>query len=430
MLNNSKLLYFLSFMLMITIGCEDEEAEDHDHDHDHAQEIETPTEFVFESRFEEHEGESSVSYSGQVVRNLLVNDIKTQIGTDAGSGDATTLLSMMANDDPNRMILTSTTPASMQTKYHDISTSHLNDRLDAVSSYILPGYEMNAGDAISAWVTDAVTNGKTNADGIRIDQMVQKTLWGAVAYWQGTSKYMSKIPNDDNTMSDDGDPYTAMEHHWDESFGYFGAARDYNTGYNDDNARKTTQNDSNGDGSIDFKSEFNSGWGITAAKRDLVDGVSVDYDFTGTIMNAYLEGRTLIYNQAPLDEILVQRDIILNTWEKVVAAVTIHYVNDVAADMAALYPADSTAGPLSDLSADLNNHWGEMRGYANGLLYNDFKVISDSDLNTVLTTMGTSPVYPIDGENVFYNYHEMLVTTVKSLLQNAYSFSDEHMANW
>ena len=427
MINNSKLLYFLSFLLMLTIGCEDEEVADNDSG---MTTLETPAEFVFESRFEEHAGESSVSYSGQVVRNLLVNDIKTQIGTDAGSGDATTLLSMMANDDPNRMILTLTTPSSMQTKYHDISSNHLNDRLDAVSDYILPGYEMNAGDAISAWVTDAVTNGKTNADGIRLDQMVQKTLWGAVAYWQGTSKYMSKIPNDDNTMSDDGDPYTAMEHHWDESFGYFGAARDYNTGYSDDNARKTTQNDSNGDGSIDFKTEFNSGWGITAAKRDLVDGVSVDYDFTGTIMNAYLEGRTLIYNQAPLDEILVQRDIILNTWEKVVAAVTIHYVNDVAADMAALYPADSNAGPLSDLSADLNNHWGEMRGYANGLLYNDFKVISDSNLNTILTTMGTSPVYPEDGETVFYNYHEMLVTTVKSLLQNAYGFSDEHMANW
>ena len=427
MINNSKLLYFLSFMLMFTIGCEDEEVADNDSE---TTALETPAEFVFESRFEEHAGESSVSYSGQVVRNLLVNDIKTQIGTDAGSGDATTLLSMMANDDPNRMILTLTTPSSMQTKYHDISSSHLNDRLDAVSDYILPGYEMNAGDAISAWVTDAVTNGKTNADGIRLDQMVQKTLWGAVAYWQGTSKYMSKIPNDDNTMSDDGNPYTAMEHHWDESFGYFGAARDYNTGYSDDNARKTTQNDSNGDGSIDFKTEFNSGWGITAAKRDLVDGVSVDYDFTGTIMNAYLEGRTLIYNQAPLDEILVQRDIILNTWEKVVAAVTIHYVNDVAADMAALYPADSNAGPLSDLSADLNNHWGEMRGYANGLLYNDFKVIDSSDLNTILTAMGTSPVYPEDGETVFYNYHEILVTTVKSLLQNAYGFSDEHMANW
>ena len=425
MLNNKKLLYFLSFMLMFSIGCEDEEATDNDPVN---MTMETPSEYAFDSRFTD--GESSVSYSGQVVRNLLVNDIKTQIGTDAGSGDAAVLLSMMANDDANRMILSSTTPSAMQTKYHDISTSHLNDRLDAVSSYVLPGYEMNAGSAISAWVTDAVTNGKTNADGIRIDQMVQKTLWGAVAYWQGTSKYMSKIPNDDNTMSDDGDPYTAMEHHWDESFGYFGAARDYNTGYSDDSARKTSQNDSNGDGSIDFKSEYNSGWAITAAKRDLVDGVSVDYNFTGTIMNAYLEGRTLIYNQAPLDEILVQRDIILNTWEKVVAAVTIHYVNDVAADMAALYPADSTAGPASDLSADLNNHWGEMRGYANGLLYNDFKVISDGDLNTVLTTMGTSPVYPEDGESAFYTYHGMLLTTVKSLLQAAYGFSDEHMENW
>ena len=175
MINNSKLLYFLSFMLMFTIGCEDEEVADNDSE---TTALETPAEFVFESRFEEHAGESSVSYSGQVVRNLLVNDIKTQIGTDAGSGDATTLLSMMANDDPNRMILTSTTPSSMQTKYHDISSSHLNDRLDAVSDYILPGYEMNAGDAISAWITDAVTNGKTNADGIRLDQMVQK-LFGA-----------------------------------------------------------------------------------------------------------------------------------------------------------------------------------------------------------------------------------------------------------
>ena len=73
--------------------------------------------------------------------------------------------------------------------------------------------------------------------GLDLGQMTQKVMWGAIAYWQGTSKYMSKIPNDDNTMSDDGD-YTAMEHHWDESFGYFGAARDYNTGYSDDTEEK------------------------------------------------------------------------------------------------------------------------------------------------------------------------------------------------
>ena len=387
MINNNKLLYILSFGLMLMIGCEDTD------DSNTAEEdtsISTPTEFVFESRFTE--GESSVYYNGQVVRQLLINDIKTQCGTDAGSGDASTLLSMMANDDESRTILTSTSPAPVQSTYRSISSSHLNDRLSAVADYTVVGYNDNAGNLISTWVTDLVNNGKTNAAGLRLDQMIQKTLWGAVSYWQGTSKYMSKIPDDDNSMSDDGDPWTAMEHHWDESFGYFGAARDYNTGYTDDDDRKSDPyHDSNGDGAIDFLSEYNSGWAVTAAKRDLVEA-SVDYDFTKTMMDAYLEGRTLITNQAPLEEILVQRDIILNTWEKVVAAVTIHYINDVNADMMALYPADSTAGPLSELSADYNNHWAEMRAYALGLQYNDFKVISDADLEAVLTAMGTAPV--------------------------------------
>jgi len=406
------------------IGCEDSDPDTVDEDTS----ISTPTTFVFESRF--NAGESSVYYSGQIVRNLLINDIKTQCGTDAGTGDATTLLSMMANDSETRTILTSTSPGPLQSMYRSISSSHLNDRLSAVSSYTLTGYNKNAGDQISEWVTDLVANGKTNSEGLRLDQMIQKTLWGSVSYWQGTSKYMSKIPTDDNAVSDDGDPWTAMEHHWDESFGYFGAARDYNTGYYDDTDRKSDPyNDSNGDGSIDFLSEYNIGWAVTAAKRDVVEA-AVDYDFTKTIMDAYLEGRTLIHNQAPLEEILVQRDIILNTWEKVVAAVTIHYINDVNADMMALYPADSTAGPSSALSADYNNHWAEMRAYAHCLLYNDFKVISDSNLETVLSAMGTKPVYPADGYGTYYGYHGGLVGTAKSILQAAYGFDDEHMANW
>ena len=263
--------------------------------------------------------------------------------------------------------------------------------------------------------------------------MIQKTLWGAVAYWQGTSKYMSKIPDDDNSVSDDGDPYTAMEHHWDESFGYFGAARDYNTGYTDDDDRKSAPyNDSNGDGSIDFKSEFNSGWAVTAAKRDLCSGCDVNHDFTKTIFDAYLEGRTLIYNQAPLDEILVQRDIILNEWEKVVAAVSIHYVNDVAADIAAIITAaDTTAAPMSDATADYENHWGEMRAYAHGLMYNDFKVISDDNLNRILGVMGTAPVYPENGDfTAMQDYHDALVGEVRAIFKASYGFSDANVANW
>ena len=432
MLNNKKLLYFLSFMLMFSIGCEDEEAADNDTD---TMTMETPTEFVFESRFEEHAGESSVSYSGQVVRNLLVNDIKSLIASNVGGGNTATINSMMANDDPNLAIYTGSSLNTVQTKYHDISTSQLNDRLAAVTSYEDPGYGANAQDMITGWVAES-EGYSVRPGGLDLGQMTQKVMWGAIAYWQGTSKYMSKIPNDDNTMSDDGDPYTAMEHHWDESFGYFGAARDYNTGYSDDTDRKTDPyNDSNGDGLIDFKTEYNMGWAVTAAKRDLVDGVSEDYDFTKTIFDAYLEGRTLIYNQAPLDEILVQRDIILNTWEKVVAAVSIHYINDTMADLEALIAAgDANLAwdnlPESGDGYKYNIHWAEMRAYAHGLIYNDFKLISDADIATVFGYMGTAPAYN-DGSDfsAMQTLHDNLALA-KPILQAAYGFSDAHMANW
>ena len=279
------LLFSSSFLIMFT-GCEDSEAVEDDA----AVLIETPTAYTFDSRFVD--GESSVSYSGQVVRNLLMNDIKGLIADNVGGGNTATINSMMANDDANLGIIAAEGMNTVQTKYHDISTSELNDRLAAVASYTDPGYGANAQDMIASWVADSELY-SVKPGGLDLGQMVQKVMWGAIAYWQGTSKYMSKIETDDNTMADDGDPYTAMEHHWDESFGYFGAARDYNTGYSDDSDRKSDPYyDSNGDGSIDFKSEYNMGWSVTAAKRDVVDA-STDYDFTGTIMNAYLRGKNI-----------------------------------------------------------------------------------------------------------------------------------------
>ena len=426
-LNNS-LLFLTSLILFVFVGC----SSDDDNDDDGQTLIDTPTSYSFASRF--NEGESSVSYSGQVVRNLLINDIKIQMGTDAGSGNPATLVSMMANNNANQAILSSAgSMSTVQTKYHDISTSNLNDRLTAVESYTIPGYDANAGTLVNGWVQELAASGKTRGTGLRLDQITQKTLWGAVSYWQGTSKYMSKIPTDDNTMaSGDGAAYTAMEHHWDESLGYFGAALDYNTGYTDDSRKNGPNVDSNSDGSIDFKSEYNVGWAITAAKRDLCSDCDTDLDFTKTIFDAYLEGRTLITNQADLADILVQRDIVMNNWEKVVAAVSIHYVNDVAADIAGLITAaDTSIAPGSDATADYENHWGEMRGYANGLLYNDFKVITDANLERILTVMGTAPVYPSNGDfSAMQSYHDSLVGEVRAIFKASYGFSDANVAGW
>ena len=140
----------------------------------------------------------------------------------------------------------------------------------------------------------------------------------------------------------------------------------------------------------------------------------------------------MITNQADLADILVQRDLVMNTWEKVVAAVSIHYVNDVVADIAGLIGAgDATVAPGSDATADYENHWGEMRGYANGLLYNDFKLISDANLNRILQVMGTAPVYPSDGNfDAMQAYHDSLVGEVRAIFKASYGFSDANLAGW
>ena len=421
---NKKTLALFSFLsLLAYTGCEDND------DDNTVTEIEVPVTFTFQSRFDDL---SSVSYSGQVVRNLLINDIKTQMGTDAGSKNPATLLSMMANDDASRAILSASGKSTVQTKYHDISTSHLNDRLDAVSSIPIPGYDTDAKTLVVGMLNEAAASGKTRATGIRLDQMVQKTMWGAISYWQATSKYMTKIPNDDNSVAVSGKNYTEMEHHWDESFGYFGAALDYNTAYDDGTRKSGPSVDSNSDGKLDFKKEVNMGWAVTAAKRDLCSSCG-NYDYTKTIFDAYLKGRTLIVNQAPLAEIIVQRDIIMETWEKVVAAVTQHYINDVAADIAAIIAVgDATVTPVSDATADYENHWGEMRGYAHGLLYNSLSKVPSANVTRALALMGTAPVYPSNGNfDDMQAYHDVLKgAEMKAIFKQSFGFSDADIANY
>ena len=82
---NNKLLYLLSLVLMFSIGCEDEEAAVEAEAYDPA------GEYVFPSRLVE--GASSVSYTGQVVRNMLHSDLKSL--TDLASTGAGHSLSLI-----------------------------------------------------------------------------------------------------------------------------------------------------------------------------------------------------------------------------------------------------------------------------------------------------------------------------------------------
>jgi hypothetical protein len=148
-------------------------------------------------------------------------------------------------------------------------------------------------------------------------------------------------------------------------------------------------------------------------------------NFTKSIFDAYIEGRTLIHNQESIDKILAQGQIIANNWEKVIAATIIHNINKLDKEMSDL---EISAGPLSLTSIKYNKYWSRMRALTISLQYNNVKLISDADLLMVVDLMGESPLYP--SNDLFVTYQITLIETVKNILQSAYNFSDANIRDW
>ena len=411
---NSKLkitLYTLMLSVLF-VGCSDDDSSSTGSGDNGSS---APLTYTFESQFVD--GESSVSYSGQVVRNLLIRDIKAAVA--AGGATAADLNVFYLNSDANATIATSDSYIATQTTYHDISTSRLENKIAGATGSTFPfdpgnvlGYDHTPENLVASWFAGVETSGGSESDeGLRLDQMIAKGLAGMVSYFQGTSVYIHPDKLDAAATTQDGEnTYSKMEHYWDEGFGYFGASRDYNV-LADDDARKSVS-DTDADGFIDYKSEYNFDWAAYAAKRDVCDGCDHDGSngFTETIMGAYLEGRNLITTGASVAEVRAQATIIQNTWEKVIAANIVHYINSVMSD-------------IETSSSDMNKHWAEMRAFALCLQFNYNAMISASDLESMVTSMGTVPPTDTSG-------YATTLETIKDMLASIYGFTANDLANW
>ncbi len=397
--------------------------------------IPVPSAYAFESRFDE--GESSVFYGGQVVRNLLINDLK--IGVDGlGKAGATAiseqdLLRLYEHEDGDNLATVTTTGTIPleEDRYSAIATEKdLTGKLDGA---ILIGWDRTADDVIREYIQQIAANSQdaskrgtpavyTTDEGVDMSQMINKILLGAVVYSQGTGTYLNGILDRDNTAPSGDNPFTAMEHGWDEAFGYFGAARDYAQYSDEELASDMLWRDSNSDGAIDLQSEYNFAFSRNAAKRDQ-GGSGVD--FTGEIFDAFLAGRTAIANQSTAQEIAEQRDIIVSEWEKVIAATVVHYINDTVDDMSAL-----TQERIDEKNhTALNTHWAEMKGYAFALQYNPFKALTDGQLEEFHALVGDAPAYVLPGTDD-YDAAVADLLAARDILQAAYDFSDANAAGW
>ena len=165
--------------------------------------IDVPSSYVFDSRFTP--GESSVSYSGQVVRNLLLQDLKIFTGNlgkeGAQSASAEDMLRFYAHDDAYGMS-TLTSPkdySAVESSYTAISTG--KNLSGKVASDVVIGYDKTADALVREWIEIIAENSQDSAklgtpavytteDGVDLSQMINKVLIGAVPYYQATGKYL------------------------------------------------------------------------------------------------------------------------------------------------------------------------------------------------------------------------------------------------
>ncbi len=252
-----------------------------------------------------------------------------------------------------------------------------------------------------------------------LNQLIQKFLWGAVAYSQAADDYLSNDTDGKGLKSGSkwyqknkvDQDYTAVEHAWDEGFGYFGAPINFKHYSDLEIAGKTGRseyakksNDYDDSGKIDAKSEVVPvGHAYYAAKRD-ADDATGEMDLTKKIFDAFVEGRTILakagdrtggendrkLTDAETASLVAQRDIVIKNWEIVMLTSSAYYINKTLGYVVQLKTDLSDTEKASALK-NYGKYWSELKGFALGLQFNKDPLLSYADFLRVHSLIGDSP---------------------------------------
>lgn len=417
------------------------------------------TGYNFESQFAL--GENSVSYAGQTARQVLIADIKTFIGElteriDSGTLTAAEVPSALdfyfrfdSDTAGDQTFKLSTDPAPTQATYADISSGKdLVGKLagnDFDSPFSGWAGVSSSQELLDAFFQALAHSAKARENGERSDlpihvsdagqdlqQLTEKFLLGAVNFSQGVDDYLDEGLSAPHTQ-EEGKNYTTLEHKWDEAFGYFGAARDYGDYTDEELASKGGRSDYQGyhdtdrDGAIDLKSEYNFGASLNAAKRDLGSAADAKTDFSKQAFDAFVSGRRLLaetkgeLSDPRMRELEGYRDSAVAAWDTAIAATAVHYVNDVLKDV-----AEFGAEGFSFIA--YAKHWSELKGFALSFQFNPRSPLSHENFVLLHTLLGDSPVAPDAPDDNVMAYKKALLQA-RALLGTAYNFAPENLGN-
>jgi hypothetical protein len=324
----------------------------------------------------------NVDFSGQIYRLSML----TELGTYAKSGNAlnastldATLMKNMFNNTYNPF--TDSTLNSSGKKLADKTVSsevaifeQLMDSLAATSAFT-----SNASPAPGVAGVMTNSNGSksylVNGKGVELAQVIEKGLMGACFYYQATAVYLGEGKmNVDNETVTPGQG-TAMEHHWDEAFGYLGVPLDF----------------PGNQSGLRF-------WGKYLNDRESKLGLNA------TLMNAFLAGRAAISNKN-----LAERDVKITTiqrnWELVVAGTAVSYLN-------------SAIAAFNNDAAEKHHSLSEGYAFVYALKFGGNASISTAAVDAILTSLGGSNNLL---ELNFYNTSLSQIQNAKEALIAAFS---------
>ncbi len=246
---------------------------------------------------------TNVSYTGQTARLAMLTELSTLVKTantpSAAALDATVLKNMYRNENaPFAESALNTSGKQIKDKTAAIAQDAIEGWLEAVATA-----SASTAASASSGAAGIVTNNagdKTyllNANGLELAQVIEKGIMGACLYYQATAVYLGEGKmNVDNETVTAGEG-TAMEHHWDEAFGYFGVPTDFPV--------NTT--------GIVY-------WGKYSNSRNTLLATN------GDLMNAFLKGRAAISNKDIDTRDLAIADV-RRVWELVCASTAVSYLN-------------------------------------------------------------------------------------------------------
>lgn len=304
------------------------------------------------------DGASTVSYSGQTERLDMLAAMKDYL-KQGDAGEVITeqaLLDMFENaggDGGGHFAFTSEKQLKNKAFAPDLDDELFENIFADAAEASVAGNAGTVAEDGTAGLLTRENSGNTilvDARGREFTQLVEKGLMGSVFYNQIHNVYLTDDrigPEVENDELVEGKNYTAMEHHWDEAFGYWGAPVDFRSDWPEEREDEDR-----------FWAHYSNGADDELGTND-------------AIMGAYIMGRTAIVN----DDSAVknaQRDVLYEQHELVAAATAVHYINDTLRHL--------DEGSVGEAFHTLSEAWA----FVNALRYSPRRAITLDQIDQIM----------------------------------------------